>query len=346
MRFFICLKIFPYFWEFRIKLLAILSAILNIAILSFLVKVSACDYADPKNWDNSEIIDFLNTSEEIDRIPMQDYLKSKGKGIYFSNEVFILELKKGEKTIRAVFKNDNDPDMKQAHGEVSAYEASLLLGWPHVPPTIISEEMKGSLQLFVETSLDLLDPKIHEAILKNPENFEEINRLYLFYFLFGQYDIAQANFLAYPYNKKTYLIPFDNGGMIKDQEVEKYGALPFVKIKDDPAVLESLNAFPFDCAEELRRKEFNQVYGMDLKHGRKIKFIVFNKAIWRQYYAYDDQCLIHYITSLNPEILESLSKITQESLEKIFMPLRKFEPTFIHKVLLRKQMVLDHVNKS
>lgn len=116
---------------------------------------------------------------------MKEHLESCGKKAEFDGEVYFVELDNG---LKAVFKSFPQDDLGDAYAEVAAYDASVVLGFPYIPPTVMKtiKDKKGSLQLFVETDIDPLAPGVYEATLKKVSQ-DDIANLKLFYFVFGQW---------------------------------------------------------------------------------------------------------------------------------------------------------------
>ncbi len=142
-------------------------------------------------------------------------------------------------------------DLGDAYAEVAAYQASLVLGFPRIPPTVIRKVngTLGSLQLFIETSIDALAPGVFNATLKEVDP-EEVDNLKIFYFVFNQWDSGPHNILIIENQGKKHFVAIDNSGIGNHGHV-KYGELPFVRV----CYSEDLNTddwnmpFPFEKAQ-------------------------------------------------------------------------------------------------
>ncbi len=136
--------------------------------LYFLMCASVYATSDQKHyvkqplWDNTldfAVIEKHLASQPIARLTsMSKYLKKQGKEAKFHNKVYVALLANG---LKAVFKPGGPKNYH--YGELAAYRASLWLGQRLVPPVVLREHkgIKGSLQFFVESPFDLVNPK-HE----------------------------------------------------------------------------------------------------------------------------------------------------------------------------------------
>jgi len=162
---------------------------------------NACnhEFEDPNTWKahGDEIAEMLKKTDITDHKPMKIALEEQGKKIEFDGEVFLVTLKNG---IKAVFQSLPLDDQGDAITEVAAYQASRALGFPHIPPTVLREidSRKGSLQLFVDTPIDLLGDGEFKKAFSNFSK-EDIDNLLIFYFVLGQWDVGAHNLLAYRY---------------------------------------------------------------------------------------------------------------------------------------------------
>src|SRR5258707_294497 len=85
----------------------------------------------PKNWKNPEISKLLKKGKVLSMRPMREYLLSCGKKAEFDGNVFYVELDNG---LKAVFKSLPKDDLGDAYAEVAAYQASVALEFPNIPP--------------------------------------------------------------------------------------------------------------------------------------------------------------------------------------------------------------------
>ena len=153
---------------------------------------------------------------------LHDFFKKQNISISFTNDVYVIEFCNQTK---AIFKPAKDEDVWYAYAEVAAYKASLWLGFPCVPPTILRDinDAWGSVQLYVQGDHDLVVNDLEqEAVYK------------IFCFIFGQWDVCKSNRLVYKDKKDLILVAIDNAN-IADRQKCKYGEHPYVCVwaKDD-----------------------------------------------------------------------------------------------------------------
>lgn len=252
---------------------------------------------------------------------MKDHLQSQGKICDFNGKVFVVELNNG---LKAVFK-DCSEDLGDAEAEVAAYQASVFLGFPNVPPTIIKEieGVKGSFQLFVETTIDALKLKNYKETLQEagPEDLANLN---LFYFIFGQWDTGPHNILILKEKEKTHLVAIDNSG-IRNQQHVKYGDLPFVRLFYN----ESLNTndedqpFPFDQTRTIGdyAESYLDKFPPYLKQNKRrwsLPAVIYQNGLWVQYHAGDEDFDKSVAAMLPEKTKEILEKLDLGTLKKIF----------------------------
>lgn len=280
----------------------------------FAVATDIPQFSHPKNWSNPDIAKILKTSKIIKIEPMKEVLLSKGKKIEFEGTVFLVTL---ENALKTVFKSLPVDDQGVAQAEVAAYQAFLVLGFPHVPPTVLrevegvkGEKMKGSLQLYVETPIDLLVKDQYDAVLKDVSPEDQAN-LRVFYFVFGQWDSGPHNLLAYKDATKTYLIAIDNSGIRNHQHV-LYGDLPFVRVlySDNLETNDWDAAFPFEkaqCIEDPSSENLKATFGNKLptafydsfkSYGQPFRYVLYQNSLWREYHAYDKGFIFWLIFSV------------------------------------------------
>ncbi|MDR0296904.1 MAG: hypothetical protein LBH67_02925 [Rickettsia sp.] len=136
-------------------------------VLPFLTShfVYAGSFNHPETWKKVEISKLLKTSKVQHIKPMREFLMEKGKKIEFSGEVYLVTL---DNQLKAVFKKLPVDDLGDAQAEVAAYQASLILGFPYAPPTVMRKinGMTGSLQLYIDTEIDPLVPGEYEKALQ------------------------------------------------------------------------------------------------------------------------------------------------------------------------------------
>ncbi|PCI73158.1 hypothetical protein COB28_04885 [Candidatus Dependentiae bacterium] len=332
-----------------IKKIIYLSLFFYINIISAL---SIKEFENPKLWHDKSIAEYLKTASVKNIIPMREFLESAGKKDDFTNEVSLIELEGG---IRAVFKPGEDNYFEEV-----AYNVSCHLEYPYVPPTVMRtiNNQEGSLQLFVETEIDLLDDGMYEQMF---EKFDEndINNLKLFYFVFGQWDSGAYNLLAYEYEKKVYAIAIDNEGFANMQKV-RYGELPYIRICYD----ESFKTndfdipFPFDSYKILKKSskdDMNQDFVKKLPDWFRTapynhrKYILYQDGFWCQFHAFNDKFIKSYVDICSEKIYQTLQKLDRSTLHSLYKKVLNnglFKEAQIDDILERRDQVLASVKAS
>jgi len=314
-------------------------------------------FEHPETWKDPAITEILKTSNIVDIKPMKEYLIEQGKKAEFDGQVFLITLEHG---IKAVFKNLPLDDQGDAGAEVAAYQASVTLGFPYIPPTVLREirGMKGSLQLFVDTPIDLLVPGEYEKILQ--EVFEhDLYNLQLFYFVFGQWDSGPHNLLAYPDGSRIYPIAIDNSG-IRNHQYVRYGELPFVRIlySDKLNTNDWDKPFPFESAKTINDptpSNMKKIFGDKLPasfyknskfYGQPLKYIIYQNSLWRQYHAFDKSFVKSYVSECHHSTSDSLKELDLKSLKEIFLSAKGADfltDSYFEGILERRDQVLKEV---
>lgn len=316
-------------------------------------------YDHPQSFSNPAIKDLLKDSKVNSIEPMRDFLTRNGKKCEFEGEVFLVTLENG---VKAVFKSLPLDDQADAQAEVAAYEASLFLGFPYIPPTVLREinGMKGSLQLFVDTPIDLLDDNSYNEVLAKVKE-EDLAALKIFYFIFGQWDTGPHNLLAYSDEKNTYLVAIDNSAIRNRQHV-KYGDLPFVRIlySDTLKTKDEDQTFPFKdfkiiskpFKENLRKIFLSRLpesfYNNFKSYAEKVKIIAYNNALWVQYHAFDKDFVKSYVEKCPQQILEAIKKLDMSALKQIFNIAKGedfLNDAYLSSILDRRNQVLNYFEK-
>lgn len=297
---------------------------------------------------------------------MGDYLKEQGKEAQFTSEVYVVTLENG---LKGVFKVPSSEEPHAFYAEVGAWKTSSFLEFPFVPPTVLREIeidgklRKGSLQLFIETPIDLL--KEGEVILKNVSE-EEKNNLNVFYFILGQWDVGPHNLLAIKDGFKTHLIAIDNAEIF-NQDLYEYNINSlFRRI----SYCEELNtndwdqSFPFDSsleASDLLSKELPQeireriqkissFYKEDYSEEKPVRFVIYRNTLWRNYPVFDEDSVKSYAKQCSLKILKALKKLDRDALTNIFKEAQKADlltESFLKNILARKDQILSYaISKS
>lgn len=318
----------------------------------------------PDNWKNSEIATLLKKGKVISMRPMKEHLESCGKKVEFDGEVYLVELDNG---LKAVFKSFSQEHIGDAYGEVAAYEASVVLGFPHIPPTVMKtiKDKKGSLQLFVETDIDPLTPGVYEAALKEVPA-EDVANLKLFYFVLGQWDTGPHNTLIVKDKNKTHLIAIDNSVICIPQHVT-YGELPFVKLchSDRLQTNDGDKPFPFDQAKVIKKpttEKVRKIFGDTLPdsfyqsikfYGPTFRYVIYDNCLWKQFHAGDEEFDISFTDHFPDQTRKALEGLNLPMLKKIFASAENADfltPSYLEAILERRDQVLryfdEHKNPS
>jgi hypothetical protein len=323
-------------------------------VLCFQINPTLALFQNPEEWSHPDIAKLLEKGEVVSMIPMGDYLKSKGKKSEFEGQVYVVTLKNG---LKAVFKIFPDNEQQDAFGEVAAYKASLFLGFPKIPPTVLRsiKGQKGSLQLFIESDIDPSAPGAFEEALKQVDP-QEVTNLKIFYFIFGQWDSGPHNILILKQKKHTFFIAIDNSAICIHQHV-KYGELSFVRM----AYSAKLNTndwnkpFPFDQVKAIMhptskalRMTFKDrlpesFYRSFKSYGEPFRYVIYQNTLWRQYPACNGNFLKTYPKYCSEKTRKILKKLNKSILQKIFAHARKAEfltGDYIQMILDRRDQVL------
>ena len=177
-------------------------------------------------------------------------MEELGKKLAGTNPAFMITFKSG---IRAIFKPDRDPSYQSSIFEVDAYRAARLVSSRQVPPTVqrTIEGKQGSVQYFVDSSIDLLDgsEKSKNAYFYISE--KNMSDQKLFYFIFGQWDANQGNTII----DDTYTPALIDNEAISARLKVRYGESAFrmqFPILESARVSQESDTFPFDQAHILK----------------------------------------------------------------------------------------------
>lgn len=95
---------------------------------------------------------------------LEEPLELQGLMPWSSNYTFLASLKAGDQELLAIYKPCRGerplwdfPDGALCQREFATYLVSEVLGWPHIPPTVLREEAphgRGTLQLFIEAEYE------------------------------------------------------------------------------------------------------------------------------------------------------------------------------------------------
>jgi hypothetical protein len=341
----------------QLKLIIVLSI-----FICWSQKIYAHKFEHPNTWNNPKIIKILETSKIVGIKPMKDALTEQGKKIEFEGKVFLITLKNN---VKAVFKSIPIDDQGDAMAEVAAYKASLRLGFPYVPPTVLRNvhDMKGSLQLFVDTPIDLLQEREFEKYSKKFKK-KDWNNLKVFYFVFGQWDSGAHNLLAYSSQstKAIYPIAIDNSGIRNHQHV-RYSELPFVRViySEKLNTNDWIKPFPFEGYKIIHKPSHHNLkktFGNKLpesfyqnfqSYGKPLKYVVYQNSVWRQYHAFDKNFVKSYTKKCSQKALSALQKLDLKTLKEIFWHAKGNDfltNSYLKSILERRDQVVKSHNAA
>ena len=315
----------------------------------------AHEFEHPSTWSTPEVTKILKTSKIVDIKPMKTALIEQGKKVEFDGKVFLITLENG---MKAVFKSLPPDDQGDAKAEVVAYQASIYLGFPYIPPTVLRKinSMKGSLQLFVDTAIDLLvDGEYTKALQKISQ--EDQDNLKIFYFIFGQWDSGVHNLLAYTDGPRIYPIAIDNSG-IRNHQCVHYGELPFVRVLysdklntndwDKPFLFESARISNNPASDNLKKSFGDKLpesfYKNFKSYGKSLKYVIYQNSLWIQYHAFDKNFDKSYVEKCSQKTLLALEKLDLKSLKEIFSCAKGEDfltDSYFKKILERRDQVLS-----
>lgn len=264
----------------------------------------------------------------IKLIPMREHLQKNNACVDYSNDVYFAECADGK---RGVFKVQHDSE-GEMFAEVAAYRASEWLGLHMVPQTIITQDAQGrwgSWQEYVEPAFDWIAVGKEKSI-ENVVDKEQIDAMRLFYFVFGQWDIAPSNQIIYIKDGKYCLALIDNGDLYDEQRIQ-YGDFAFIhqgKPYRRPVKYLGNDPFPFDKVEcgipNQKLKELlcsfipedvaHNMINRALQDDNKIRYVIWNDAFWIQHYKYYSKVKANYVAHPNAELVEKFKKLTKQDL--------------------------------
>ena len=303
-------------------------------------------------WRNK--IQILKTSPVKSTIFMRDFLISKGQKANFDNKVTLITLEDGTK---AVFKPVLQHDLGDAHAEVAAFKAAQFLGFPEIPPTIIRKIKNeiGSLQLYVEPTVDSLQPGVYEETLKKVSP-EDLANLKLFYFVFGQWDTGPQNLIIRKELDGIHFVAIDNSG-IKNRQYVHYGELPFVRICYSDVLdtkdwhlpfqyekVKIINNTRFEKLSEIFGDKFPKKILKNLsKYTAPLPYAIYKNSLWIQFHKADPAFLISHTIVYPKKTIDTLKRLNKKELNQIFSEAQGLDfltKDYIEAILERRDQVI------
>lgn len=277
-----------------------------------------------KEFDFVDIEKRLREEEIASQVSMCDFLKEKGQVAHFSSQVFLITLSSG---IRAVLKISDSAYPRDAVAEVAAYRASRFLKLNFIPPTVFYNKNGevGSLQYYVEPAFDLIKKENYKYALKLIPK-EQLAKIKLFYFVFGQWDKGPSNYIAVQNETGLNFVLIDNAA-IGFQQKARYGSYPFVLTFPHKKFKESKNdaSFPFHKAETLAPdlKVWHKKFGSELteaeiqrllKLKKPVTFVIWKGRFFRQY-SFGRPCYTH---TFPLKLMKQFKKLTPNHVRAFF----------------------------
>ena len=314
--------------------------------------------------DDPSILERLRT-DPIEYIEdMKMFLSQRKYEARFKGNVWVVTLKGG---LKAVFKPCESADfLDDAYPEIAAYEASLHLGFPIIPPTVI-RKIKGkigSLQLYVKPSVDLLSSNNFETLLKKINNIDLVN-LKLFYFIFGQWDSNAGNLIA-QYQKdedeNPILVAIDNWAIMKRQQVQ-LGERPFLEVYHNEKLVspnDRQDKFPFESVQTIKHptvESIEKTFGKVLpsltvenliQGDNPLQYVLYQCTLWRQWPFSDERLILQRKDKIPPSSLKKLRGLNAEVLKRIFQEAKHcdfFNHAYIESILDRVNQVLSYTER-
>lgn len=335
-------KIIPFCNGFRVISLFVFLLILSDKIF--------CAEFCGRNFDFQEIERQLSTENVISKVPMEDFLLSKGHTAHFNSEVYLVTLTTG---VQGVLKIVDPLWPRDAIAEVAAYKVSQFLGMNLVPPTVFytREGLFGSLQYYVEPSFDLMIEDNYEEV-KRRISANDLANMELFYFIFGQWDSGPSNLIAVEVEDLVQLALIDNAAIGYTQKTQ-YGDHPFVFCFPDTRfpMKSSNEVFPFDEPRQLPpdikiwQKEFgtilseNQIKQICRLKWKPVTFVIWNGRFWRQYRFGNPS-----ITDLYPmNTIEKIKELSREKIKEFYQNALGFvfDDEYYDEIMERRNQVIE-----
>ena len=229
----------------------------------------------------------------------------------------------------------------------------------------------GSLQVYVETDCDLLNPGVFEHVRQNVSS-DHFSDLQLFCFVMGQWDTGVHNLLAVKENpedvqeKAMRLIAIDNAGIANMQRV-RYGEPAFVCVSD-PSNIGDIRkeVFPFADALVMTKPDHAKlreallqcvppladdplVKAMRFYGAAPLHYVVWKGALWRQFHGSnptDEGYLLCKADTISENMKSKLQGLNLKTVRDFFPAGSKealgeacFED-LVHYVLKRRDQVL------
>lgn len=348
------------------KIKNILNMMLIVLTINHMIMSMICSKATTVTINSSwnDTLDFaameknLQAQEIKSLQPFKDFAAQQNKKFEADNTVLLVTFDNG---VKAVFKPG-----EENIGEVIAYKASKLFHKYHlVPPTVFRQigDEYGSLQLYIETDIDLVKENTHIFSGKYWDQIdqEQINYMKMFYYIFGQWDINAGNQLIVKNNDTYTLALIDNSGIANLQQVQ-YGDYAFIRCGYSDNRNDSWDEpFPFDNPQQLNSISLNEIKELFSDYmtsariekfwnrykDKQINYCFWRNALWVQYYKVGTNKSPLFVAAYSDELIKDIQKIDAEILQEIWREAKGILPKALLKQLIdttlqRCKQVLTH----
>lgn len=299
-------------------------------------------------WDDTldfDAIEKILSRQNIKSLqPFKDFAAQQNKKFEADNTIFLVTFDNG---VKAVFKPG-----EENISEVIAYKASQLFHkYRLVPPTVYRQigDEHGSLQLYVETDIDLLKENTHifSGNYWDKINQEQINYMKMFYFIFGQWDINAGNQLIVKNNDTYTLALIDNSGIANLQQVQ-YGDYAFIRCGYSDNRNDSWDEpFPFDNPQELNNISLNEIKELFSDYmttariekfwnrfkNKQMNYCLWRNSLWIQYYKEGENKSPLYIEKYSEALIKDIEKIDHKILEDIWLDAKGILPKTLNSII-------------
>jgi hypothetical protein len=305
----------------------------------------------PTAWGDAKVL-AAKTHEDIAiRIPLREYLASKGMSAAFTSEAQYILFKDGTKAIFKPVDKEDPKEVAEAQAEETAYWAAVEFGFVVVPAAVFhtfinpknGQEEVGSLQYFIEgaPNMAVAHAQYESALATGRITPLQLVCIKLYGYLLNQWDLCGNNILMHTKeDSQIDLIPIDNANSSHEQYVQ-YGQHPFVKsvkLQETYAAEDEGRPFPFDKLIMLpenhtqdmiqdafkgRLPEFYFIYTYKYHAGKPFRGAAYKGHLWYQCDAHEPTTFRLSRKDVIPvEILEKIKRIDLPMLERIFEPAR------------------------
>jgi hypothetical protein len=285
----------------------------------------------------------------VKKIPIKIFLESLGIKANNFNEapVFYIELEDGRKLIS---KEYCDEDLMSLFVSLTIPSFCEILNFPKTPNVFIDNKIL--FQEFVDFEKLNKDDFLKKI---NSIDKKELDKLKIFYFIFGYLDTCFDNILI----KNNDLIVIDMDTCVNISFC-RYGEIPYLLIgRFDDLVLRGISHrnFPFDSFKSLSNEEDKKNLFDYLKSigkesiinqfrldKRKIKYILFKNNLFIQHFGENHIAEIDYIVpfvkNIDKEIIDKIKTLNEEFVFDLF-----YKNFALIKCFLKEDEIIQYNNR-